>query len=91
MQRVTCNITPKHGNFSRGHGLPPVQPGSDNRVHPKCQSSKTASAASQSPNQPVFELINPPGPAEGDADSNDTVGAEDSGSMGDQDRDSTMG
>ena len=48
--------------------------------------------ASHSPDQPAFKFINPPsGPTEDDANSNDVVLVEDSGSLGDQDRDSIMG
>ena len=83
-----CDPTSEQSNSSSGGSLPPVQPGSGNGVQPQTQSSKTAWAASHSPGQPALELTNPPS---SNADSNDVVVVEDSGSMGNQDRDSIMG
>ena len=73
------------GDAESGCSLPPVQ----QQVQLKTQSSIMALAASHSPNQPAFELINSPSnPAKGDTDSSDVV--EDPDSMEDWDRDSIM-
>ena len=87
-----CDPTSKHANFSGRHGLPSVQPGSSNGVQPNTQSSKTVLAASHSPDQPVFELMNPlSGQTKGNANSDDIVVVEDPGSTWDLDRDSLVG
>ena len=78
--------THKHSNISRGCSLQHVQPGSGNGAQPKARSSRTALAASHSPNQPRPEPINPTSPAKANA-----VAVEDSGCTGDWDRDSVMG
>ena len=59
---------------------------------PKTRSSKIVLTASHHPDKPELKLINPPsGPAKGDANSNNVVIVEDSGSTGDWDRDSIVG
>ena len=47
----------KHSNVNRGHSLQLAQPRSSNGAKPKTRSSKTALAASHSPDQPKPESI----------------------------------
>ena len=73
----------KRANISNKHGLPPIQPKSDNAAQPKTRSSKTAPAASYSSDYPEPELINlPSSPVKGDANPNDGVVIEASGTQG---------